>query len=183
MTGERTPTGASTLVHYGCRNGDIFVKGTLSGQTTLAAENYIYVVDDLLYKDKQADMLGLVGQNAILAYNPRDSSNNALLPGSNREIDAALLSVGHTFQVQNFDVTPDRGILTVFGAIAQKYRGTVATTSGGSIVTGYAKNYEYDTRFRNTAPPKFLTPVSTTYGVTQYASVPAAYKPSGATGP
>ncbi|MEO8262887.1 MAG: hypothetical protein ABI566_09995 [Pseudolysinimonas sp.] len=183
MTNEVTPTGASSLVHYDCRGGDLYVKGTLKGQTTLAAENFIYVTGDLLYNDKQADMLGLVGQNAILVYNPRSSTNAALLPPLNREIDAALLSVGHTFQVQNFDVTPNRGTLTVFGAIAQKFRGTVATSSGATPVTGYAKDYQYDTRFRNTAPPKFLTPVSTTYGVTQFASVPAAFKPSGATGP
>jgi hypothetical protein len=124
-------------------------------------------------------MLGLVGQNAILVYNPRNSSNVALLTGSNREIDAALLSVGHTFQVQNYDVTPNRGVLTVFGAIAQKFRGTVATSSGATPTTGYAKDYQYDTRFKNTAPPKFLTPVSTTYGVTQFASSAPAFKPDG----
>ena len=42
------------------------------------------------------------------------------------------------------------------------------------------KDYEYDTRFRNIAPPKFLTPTSTTYGVTQVATVPAAFQASGA---
>ena len=29
MVNETTPTGASTLVHYGCRAGDLFVKGTV----------------------------------------------------------------------------------------------------------------------------------------------------------
>jgi len=82
--------------------------------------------------------------------------------------------------VQNYDEGSSRGTLTVFGAIAQKFRGTVSTSSGGTVSTGYAKNYQYDDRFRNTAPPKFLTPVSTTYGVTQYASVPPAFKASGA---
>lgn len=183
ITNEVTPSGASTLVHYGWRNGDLYVKGTLKGQTTIAAENFIYIVGDLLYSDKQADMLGLVGQNAVLVWNPRRSSNAALLSGSDREIDAAILSVGHTFQVQNYDKTPDRGTLTVFGAIAQKFRGTVATSSNDVVQTGYAKNYEYDTRFRNTAPPKFLTPVSTTYGVTQFASTSAGFKPDGSTGP
>ena len=66
----------------------------------------------------------------------------------------------------------DRGNLTIFGAIAQKFRGTVGTAAG----IGFTKVYEYDTRFRNIAPPKFLTPTSTTYGVTQFATVPAAFK-------
>jgi Tfp pilus assembly protein PilX len=176
---EITPGGASTLVHYGCKAGDLYVKGTLGGQTTLAAENYIYVTGNLTYLDKQADMLGLIGQNAVFVWNPINSSENPLLGDTNREIDAAILSVGHTFQVQNYDRSGPRGTLTVFGAMAQKFRGTVATTSNGTVTNGYAKDYQYDDRFRSTAPPKFLTPVSTTYGVTQYATVPAAFAADG----
>jgi hypothetical protein len=167
------------LTYYGCRAGDLYVKGTLGGQTTLAAENFVYVIGDLVYKDKQADILGLVGQNAVLVWNPVDGSDDNLLDDWDREIDAAILSVGHTFQVQNYDRSGPRGTLTVFGAIAQKFRGTVATTSGGSVANGYAKDYQYDERYKVTAPPKFLTPVSTTYGVTQYATVPAAFNPDG----
>jgi type II secretory pathway pseudopilin PulG len=183
MAGEATPTGGGSagLTHYGCRAGDLYVKGLLGGQTTLAAENYIYVIGDLTYRDKQADMLGLVGQNAVFVWNPMSAYENSLLGDTNREIDAAILSVGHTFQVQNYDQGSSRGTLTVFGAIAQKFRGTVSTSSGGSVSTGYAKAYLYDDRYRNTAPPKFLTPVSTTYGVTQYASVAPAYLANGAT--
>ena len=133
-------------------------------------------------------MLGLVGNNAVFVYNPVritgfSGSGTTSWPSStvapelvqrprdhgDREIDAAILSVGHTFQVQNYPYG-DRGDLTVYGALAQKFRGTVASGSNG-----YAKDYEYDTRFRNIAPPKFLTPTSTTYGVTQFATVPAAF--------
>jgi hypothetical protein len=179
LANEITPTGASSLVHYGCRAGDLFVKGTLGGQLTLAAENYVYVTGDLTYIDKQSDMLGLVGTNAVYVWNPVSSTSGTSLlsNATNREIDAAILSVGHTFQVQNYD-RGDRGTLTVFGAIAQKFRGSVGLASGA----GYSKDYQYDTRFRSTAPPKFLTPVSTTYGVTQFATVPAAFTASGATG-
>jgi hypothetical protein len=178
-------------VDYGCRAGDVYVKGTVKGQTTVAAENYIYITDDLVYNDVSTDMLGLVGTNAIFVWNPMkgnsitsrsaSTSHDALL-GDDRTIDAAILSVGHTFQVQNYDRGGVRGTLTVLGAIAQKFRGTVSTsTNGGSTTTnGYAKSYQYDTRYRNTAPPKFLTPVSTTYGVTQYATVPAAFDAKGA---
>jgi hypothetical protein len=175
---EATPGGK--LTNYGCRAGDLYVKGTLGGQTTLAAENFVYVTGDLVYDDKQADILGLVGQNAVLVWNPVDRYDDNLIDDWDREIDAAILSVGHTFQVQNYDRSGARGTLTVFGAIAQKFRGTVATTSGGSVANGYAKDYQYDERFRSTAPPKFLTPVSTTYGVTQYATVPAAFDADGA---
>lgn len=180
---EVTPSGGGSagLKHYDCRAGDVYVKGALGGQLTIAAENYIYVTGDLTYKDPATDILGLVGQNAVFVWNPvrwTGSAYAAMNGTGDRTIQAAILSVGHTFQVQNYE-RGDRGSLIVFGAIAQKFRGTVGTTSP----SGYTKSYQYDDRYRFTAPPKFLTPVSTTYGVTQYASVPAGFKPNGATGP
>ena len=52
--------------------------------------------------------------------------------------------------------------LTVFGAIAQNYRGPVGTGTTTAASTGYLKNYNYDTRFaRGAQPPYFLQPVST----------------------
>ncbi len=181
---------------YSCRNGDLYVSGTMSGALTIATDNYIYVTGDLKYNDKNSDILGLVGQNAVWVYNPIICTQYNTPPDcrtyaygistSNREIDAAILSVAHTFAAQNYNAGTSnlgsRGTLTVDGAIAQEYRGTVAT-GGSTIVTGYAKNYTYDARFAYTAPPKFLTPTSTTYGVTQYASTKAAYKPDGSVNP
>lgn len=180
---ENTPSGggAAGLKHYDCRAGDVYIKGTLGGQITVAADNYIYVTGDLVYRDSATDILGLVGQNAVFVWNPvrySGSSWVAMNGTGDRTIHAAILSVGHTFQVQNYE-RGDRGSLIVYGAIAQKFRGTVGNTSP----SGYTKQYEYDTRYRFTAPPKFLTPVSTTYGVTQYASVPAAFTADGATAP
>jgi hypothetical protein len=83
---------------------------------------------------------------------------------SDRTIQAAILSVAHTFTVQNYnqDGGYPKGKLNVLGSISQKFRGPVATTGS----TGYQKQYVYDPRMRYTAPPKFLSPVSTSYGVT-----------------
>ncbi|MFT3798738.1 hypothetical protein [Microbacterium sp.] len=165
---------------YGCRAGDAFVQGTFNGAETVAAENYIVVVGDVTYADRQENILGLVGNNAVLVWNPKNSSG-ALLQSGNRTIEAAILSVAHTFQVQNYDVGPARGTLNVYGAIAQKYRGTVATanSSTGVIQTGFSKNYVYDTRFKYKAPPKFLNPVTTTYGVTTWVETAAVFNADG----
>jgi hypothetical protein len=160
---------------YNYRNGDVFIEGQIKGAETVASDNYVYVTGDLTYNDQNADILGLVATNAIFVYNPVDSSNTSLLGGSNRTIDAAILSVAHTFQVQNYDKGGDRGILTVMGAIAQKYRGIVRSGSNG-----YKKNYQYDPRFRYIAPPKFLSPVSTSYGVSVLVEVKTAFAPNGA---
>ena len=202
---------AAAYKHYDCRAGDVYVQGQMSGQMTIAADNFVYITGDLTYKDKSTDVLGLVGNNAVFVYNPvhlltwvsnngektgnitwpntewpiKDNTRvpktwNALADTGNREIDAAILSVQHTFQVQNYPYG-NRGNLIIYGALAQKFRGTVGVSS--SPIMGYTKLYEYDTRFRNIAPPKFLTPTSTTYGVTQVATVPAAFLATGATAP
>ena len=167
---------------YGCKNGDLFVKGVFKGSMTAAAENFIYVTGDLTYNDDSKDLLGLVGQNAVWVWNPMSKSNSTYTPllGNNRTIEAAIISVAHTFQVQNYTLGGTRGTLNVYGSIAQKFRGTVGTSSNGTINNGYVKKYEYDTRLAYTAPPKFLSPVSSSYGVTQYAGVPAAFLPTGA---
>jgi hypothetical protein len=189
--GEVLPwTSTSTNPAYSCRAGDLYVSGTIVGHMTLASDNYVYVTDDVLYKDRTSDMLGLVPLNALWIWNPiikTGSSTYSYKTGNDLEIDAALLSVKHTVQVQNYDAgvasktgLGNKGTLTIFGALAQKFRGTVATSNGSSTpATGYQKNYQYDTRFHNTAPPKFLTPVSTTYKVSQYSGTKAAYAPDG----
>ncbi|MBO0900372.1 hypothetical protein J1G42_18420 [Cellulomonas sp. zg-ZUI222] len=164
---------------YGCRSGDVFISGRLSGNATVAAENYIYVTDDIVYDDPAEDMLGLIGNNAVWVWNPVNSSNQPL-NAKNRRIDAAILSVAHTFMVQNYDKgSSNRGTLTVNGAIAQKFRGPVGTGTGASMSTGYGKDYNYDERFRYTAPPKFLSPVTTTYGVNVWVEVEPAFDADG----
>lgn len=181
---ELTPGGSSSSnPAYGCKNGDLFVKGVFAGAMTLAAENYVYITGNLTYNDKAKDILGLVGNNAVWVWNPVEDNfrgERPILTDTNRTIEAAILSVAHTFQVQNYDRGTSRGTLTVLGSIAQTFRGTVATTSGSSVVTGYAKDYRYDSRFAYMAPPKFLSPVSSSYGVTQFAGVPAAFSATGA---
>ncbi|WP_235493255.1 hypothetical protein [Leifsonia sp. Leaf336] len=179
MANEKAPSSSTSAPSYGCRNGDVFVQGTFHGAATIAADNYVYVVGNLKWVDNQADMLGLVGQNAVWVYNPVNSSGSLLDSSqSGLEIDAAILSVAHTFQVQNY-TAGKKGTLTVNGAIAQKFRGPVAQSSGGTVSTGYVKNYQYDSRLAYEAPPKFLSPVSTTYGTTAVVEVKTAFNADG----
>ncbi|WP_298457772.1 hypothetical protein [uncultured Cellulomonas sp.] len=174
---EAAPLGSTQAQPaYGPRNGDVFVSGVLQGQVTIAAENYIYAVGDVKLADARRDMLGLIGNNAVFVWNPVTSSRQSLLGGSNRRIDAAIMSVAHTFGVQNYDRGGNRGTLTVNGAIAQRFRGIVR---GGSGTNGYAKNYVYDERFTSVGPPKFLSPVNVTYGVNVWVEVGRAMRADG----
>lgn len=162
---------------YGARSGDVFVKGTFQGQLTIAAQNYLYVTGDLTYSATNAstNILGLASDGVAWVWNPVNSSGGSMLGDSDREIDAAIISVKHSFLVQNYSRGGDRGTLTVKGSIAQAYRGVVRNGSNG-----YIKSYAYDTRLRYLAPPKFLSPVTTSYGVTTQTEVKAAFSSTGA---
>ena len=63
------------------------------------------------------------------------------------------------------------GTLNITGALIQKYRGIVR---GGS--SGYAKNYVYDQRLRYDAPPKFLNPTISSFGVVRTAEAKPQYR-------
>lgn len=186
--GETPPSTSSTDPSYGCERADVFVEGTLKGNLTIAAENYVYVTDDLTYANPDSDVLGLVGQQAVQIYNPVTSCTEES-PGNwrgtfleagktDRVVKAAILSVGHTFTVQNYQCGV-RGDLEVTGSIAQKYRGAVGKGTSTSTTSGYTKVYGYDRRLRYTAPPKFLNPVSTSYGVSRSTETKTAFNPEG----
>lgn len=174
-------SGAASQATYGCDTGDAFVQGTVLGKSTVSAANYVFVTGDIKYSktNPTANILGLVGQNAVWVYNPVDASGNLLYPGADREIDAAILSVAHSFIVQNF-TEGLKGTLTVNGSIAQEFRGPVGQgTSNGVKTSGYSKDYGYDNRLQFTAPPKFLSPVSTSYGISTLTETKDAFKADG----
>lgn len=176
----RPPYSSATSPAYGCKRGDLYISGTIVGRMTAAAENYVYVLGDILYDDINRDVLGLVGNNAIFVWNPMDGSTPILNTDKDRVIQAALMSVDHTIQVQNYDKGNNRGKLTIYGSMAQKYRGTVATSSGSGIGTGYSKDYRHDPKLANVSPPKYLMPTSTKFTISKTAGVPAAFSADGA---
>lgn len=190
VNGRRHPLGypiSNDITRYGCRDGDAFVEGTLNGQLTVAAENDVVITDDLTYQGglTGTDLLGLVANNNVEVYHPvrcssgsSSSCNLDVDPGQSGkqtledlQIHAAILSVKHSFVVQNYNIgdADEMGDLKVRGAIAQKYRGPVGTFSGNNPVTGYEKDYVYDNRLKYLSPPKFLDPVQSAWGVATWA--------------
>ncbi len=71
-------------------------------------------------------------------------------------IDAAILSTKHSWIVNNYKCGNQLGKLTVWGSIAQFWRGPVGQAGG----SGYIKNYNYDDRLANQQPPSFLSPTN-----------------------
>jgi type II secretory pathway pseudopilin PulG len=155
----------TTSIDPGC--GVVKVSGTYNKDLTIAAEDDVIVTDNLKRDPSTNAVLGLVAQNFVRVWHPvdRDQSGcpNTGTLGS-IQIDAAILSLKHSFTVDNFSCGVPLGTLTVNGAIAQKHRGIVGT-GGSSITHGYIKNYNYDDRLRSRSPPFFLDPVQAAWRI------------------
>jgi hypothetical protein len=96
--------------------------------------------------------LGLLGRNIKVASGaPTTMQIDAvMMAGSSATSDGS-------FYVENYNSKTPTGTLKVMGGIIQKARGPVGTISGGSIATGYAKDYYYDPRLADNPPPHFPT--------------------------
>ena len=176
------------ITTYGCQDGDAFVKGTLSGRLTIAADNNIDIIGSLTYAGGTGgnDLLGLVANNYVEIYHPvgdcgsssspcdngskvngyynlDDVAGGLTTPLANPTINAALLSVNHSFRVQNYQYGDDgtMGTINLYGAGAQRYRGPVGTAGS----TGYLKSYNYDTRMKYQSPPFFLNPLDSAWQI------------------
>jgi type II secretory pathway pseudopilin PulG len=165
-----TSTGGNKTTNYRCGRGTAYISGSADAQTTVAAADDIVVTGNLSVADNltTTDVIGLIADNNVWVYHPLTSTSTELLASSARVtvIQAAILSVSHSFVVQNWGDGDPLGTLNVTGAIAQKYRGPVGTGSSTSISTGYHKNYVYDPRLAYLQPPYFLSPTSSQWLVT-----------------
>ena len=155
--------------------GEVRVKGTYAFDLTIAAENDVLITGNLERQSGSNAMLGLIAQNFVRVGHEvtnRDPDwddgryewdcDNVSGTWPSR-IDAAMLAIDHSFIVDNWYCGSSLGNLTVNGAIAQKYRGTVGTF--GNSNTGFIKDYNYDDRLRYRQPPHFLDPVQTGWRV------------------
>jgi Tfp pilus assembly protein PilX len=161
--------------------GNVYISGTYNTTSlTIAASHDIIIKGNILTtpvdgagKPTGNTLLGLIANGFVRVYHPMTGSRaadgscnnltNVTGPGLPiTTIYAAILAVGHSFIVDNYDCGSSLGTLTIWGAIAQNYRGPVGTGGGNS---GYLKNYRYDDRLAATEPPYFLNPVKTAWVV------------------
>jgi len=136
--------------------GSTHIKGTLDGVVTVITTDNIYISDDIVYLDSDAngvpnsgcdDMLGLISVDDVIVEDNSANANDVI-------IDAAILTLGDSFTVQNYAWGPPRGELTIHGSLSQKVRGPVGTFSWWGT-TGYQKDYHYDPRFLDVPPPYY----------------------------
>lgn len=158
--------------------GDLWIRGSYAANVTFTAENDVVVTNDVTASGDV--LLGLISNNFIRVYHPftpgggggcsnASSGPGGAAPGDIR-IEAAILSLRNSFTVDRWWCGSNLGSLTVKGAIAQKYRGTVGRGS-----SGYVKDYQYDDRLKFRSPPRFLDPVQAGWKLQSYVEqVPAS---------
>jgi hypothetical protein len=171
-TGTVTPLFANYGESVGCAN--LYLSGTYARSLTIASANDIIIAPpsgqsngDVRMAEGSDAVLGLIANNFVrIQHRVRnhvdaDSCQNSDPVMENVRIEAAILSLAHSFIVDNYACGNKLGTLTVKGAIAQRFRGPVGTTRP----TGYTKNYMYDDRLKYRSPPFFLDPVSAAWKV------------------
>ena len=132
---------------------DVSMSGVLKGSLTVGTSNNIYITNNILYNTdprtnpNSGDLLGLASLNNVYV--------DAAAP-TNVEIDAYVVALNTSFSVANYD-TGLKGTLTLYGGMTQENRGPVGTFNSGTNqkVSGYTKNYNYDTRLSLIAPAYF----------------------------
>ncbi|MCX5696866.1 MAG: hypothetical protein NTU54_02665 [Candidatus Omnitrophica bacterium] len=132
--------------------GDLTISGTLNGRLTAGSSQDILIPSSIVYADSpkvnpnSTNVLGLIAEHdAMISYTaPTDI-----------EIDGCIMTMSTSFMMENWWAGPPKGTLTMYGGIIQRERGPVGTFNGstGQKVSGYSKNYAYDSRLVGSPPP------------------------------
>jgi hypothetical protein len=186
-TASYSPFTATYPTSSGCGNAIVHSSSDYTGQLTIAAENDVIIDGSIRRNTNSGGLLGLLANNFVRVKHPlcpdtnpgcdgttsaetaKNQCNSGVNgPGSiqNPTIDAAILSIAHSFIVDHYDCGgTGLGTLTVNGAISQKFRGAVGTNSNGNVANGYSKGYNYDDRLRYQEPPSFFDPVQSAWHI------------------
>lgn len=164
--------------------GDVYIKGKYTESLTVASQHDVIVIGNIETTHESSGKptgvatLGLIANDFVRVYHPVTGSGESTKTtcfgssnqtkstdprkwGSNANlvVDAAILSTKNSWIVDNFSCGASLEELTVWGAIAQDWRGRVTLGPGGA---GYPhKNYNYDERLAAEQPPSFLSPTTT----------------------
>ena len=152
------------------KDGDLkLVGGELDGQLTLGTDEDIIIFNHVRYacnpEDAQYDADGR-DENGQVTRN--DDLAGLVAKGhvrisdsapANLTIQASIMAVKNSFELQNNTRVPPKGKLHVFGGIIQNWIGITGwfDPETGQYVNGYREDYWYDERLLDLAPPYFPT--------------------------
>jgi len=136
--------------------GNVTVRGVLDGQLSIGTSHDIVIANNVTYaQNPQAapssnDILGLIAERNVII---------ASTAPTELTIQAAVMALNTSFTLENWWVGPPRSALHVYGGLIQTRRGPVGSVNGstGQLLSGYSKDYWYDLRLADMAPPFFPT--------------------------
>jgi hypothetical protein len=145
-------------------NMEVRIKGVVSGNVTIGSvgtNSCVFIDSSVVYGNaggvtppKNADgtvnsactaTLGIVADNDVMITDNADNGNNVT-------IDAAIFSLKGGFGAEHYDTRSIDGTIKLVGAVQAYDRNPVGTFSGGSIIHGFQKNYDYDSRLQDSPP-------------------------------
>jgi hypothetical protein len=159
-------TALTTSQVIGVKNADLHIKGTYSGQVTVAAfsgasgpstnKGNVWVDGNVVANDNprtnpnSTDMLGIVAER--MAYITKDLTRNT---SSILDIQAAIYCHNGELTAEDFWTIPKSGRVSLFGGVTQKTAGSLGVFGSGGILNGYFYSIRHDPRFLAIGPPKF----------------------------
>jgi hypothetical protein len=139
--------------------------GTVQKNThvTVSSERDLVITNHVRYEDYNSSPLNATGYDNILGIlswggNVRISSSAP----SNIEIHGIVMAHNGIFTVDDYNSGSPKGTATLLGGVITDFYGPFGTFSGGSMQSGYGRNFVYDARvLEGMAPPYF--PYMTSY--------------------
>ncbi|GAA5521470.1 DUF4900 domain-containing protein [Aliifodinibius salicampi] len=134
----------------------IYTKGTIKGQVTLHSAEEVEIMGDLKYSQdpkknpESTDLLGIISEGNVIV--DKDAHKNS--GSKDLEINASIMALDESFEVENYNSGSDRGTLKLTGGLQQQERGAVGQIKWGGI-SGFHKDYSYDDRLLSMSPPYY----------------------------
>lgn len=142
-------------------DGDLYLQGIVKGKWSVGSSDDVFIEDDIVYNDipdpfdendLSTDLLGILAKDDVKIS---DNSNN----NGDVNIHAAIYCEEGGFTAENYNHRGADGNINLIGGITQYQRGPVGTFSiyhgVKSLVSGFDKNYKYDSRLLRMVPPYF----------------------------
>jgi len=137
------------------------LQGVIGGKHTIATApgRDITITGNLTLADSPAtnpsstDVLGLVAQNIVLSKASGDLTVEAIMMAGGETSNGSIYN-------QYWHTTPrQQGTFHLLGGLLQSQRGPVGqfSSSSGTVISGYTKDYHYDERLLDIPPPYFPT--------------------------
>ncbi len=143
-------------------DGRAVIQGELAGQLTIASNDDIEIYDSLVYHTdprldpESTDILGVVSEKNILLDGSPHGPNADV---ADETIMGCFMALQWSLTAENYASGTPRGTLVLYGGLIQKRRGPIGTFSGnsGQPLTGWTKDYTFDSRLLDYPPPAFPT--------------------------